>query len=188
MNTGHDTSPASRVTCRAPGSVRQQLQAIARALGRGRPAARSTSASAPSPTRSARPATTAPTMSPGVPLPRAALRRGPRGDPSRAMHVVPPRARRRARDRSPTEPTAATATRDLDVKNGSPRRLAPHARRGQRWDTCLGCHDFHGNHGLSHRPARRRDRPAAIQTYLDGGPSPYPAPIIRARTPEVTTP
>jgi hypothetical protein len=59
----------------------------------------------------------------------------------------------------------------------------------QRWDTCLGCHDFHGNHGLK-SPVRLDAAipPAAIQSYLDGGASPYPAPIVRARTPEVTTP
>lgn len=44
----------------------------------------------------------------------------------------------------------------------------------QRWGTCLGCHDFHGNH--------KRKAPALmsealterqIQLYLDGGQSPY---------------
>lgn len=59
----------------------------------------------------------------------------------------------------------------------------------QRWDSCLGCHDFHGNHGMT-SPTRIVDAipPAAIRTYLRGGASPYPPPIVRARTPEVKTP
>jgi len=44
----------------------------------------------------------------------------------------------------------------------------------ERWTTCLGCHDFHGNHLME--TARRLDDalpPARIRTYLDGGASPY---------------
>jgi hypothetical protein len=51
-----------------------------------------------------------------------------------------------------------------------------------RWETCLGCHDFHGNH--RHVAPRRLDQalsPAQIRAYLDGGPSPYGPPIRRAR-------
>ncbi len=59
----------------------------------------------------------------------------------------------------------------------------------QRWESCLGCHDYHGNHGMT-PPVRLeaaipRD---VIDTYLRGGPSPYPAPIVRARAPEVKAP
>ena len=58
----------------------------------------------------------------------------------------------------------------------------------RRWDTCLGCHDYHGNH--AHRAPRRLEEalpPAAIRGYLDGGPSPYGAPIRRATNLEVKT-
>ncbi len=43
-----------------------------------------------------------------------------------------------------------------------------------RFDTCLQCHDFHGNH-LYTLPETLEDRfdPAAVEAYLDGGPSPY---------------
>lgn len=58
-----------------------------------------------------------------------------------------------------------------------------------RWDSCLGCHDYHGNH--AHAAPRRLDAaidPARIADYFTGGPSPYGPPIHRAIEPEVTTP
>lgn len=68
----------------------------------------------------------------------------------------------------------------LDVPH---RELA----RAGRWDTCLGCHDYHGNHALESPAHLDAAIPrAAIDGYLRGGPSPYPAPIVRARPPEVT--
>ncbi|WP_374086973.1 cytochrome c3 family protein [Methylomicrobium lacus] len=52
----------------------------------------------------------------------------------------------------------------------------PHARliADKRWATCLGCHDFHGNHPI--KTATRvaeAIRPEAIRAYFEGGPSPY---------------
>ncbi len=44
----------------------------------------------------------------------------------------------------------------------------------KRWETCLGCHDFHGNHErktpkmMSEVLSKER-----IQQYFDGGKSPY---------------
>jgi hypothetical protein len=77
----------------------------------------------------------------------------------------------------------------LDVKD-DPLDTSHHTLvAAQRWDTCLGCHDYHGNHGLlaPHR-LEQAIAPAAIQAYLRGGRSPYPAPIVRAHPPEVSTP
>jgi hypothetical protein len=58
----------------------------------------------------------------------------------------------------------------------------------ERWETCLGCHDFHGNHAMK-APHRLHDAipPDQIRTYFDGGRSPYPDPIRRALNPEDTT-
>ncbi|MDX1569343.1 MAG: cytochrome c3 family protein [Xanthomonadales bacterium] len=44
-----------------------------------------------------------------------------------------------------------------------------------RWETCLGCHDFHGNHAAWEVPERMSEAlaPEVIQAYLDGGESPY---------------
>lgn len=60
------------------------------------------------------------------------------------------------------------------------------AATGQ-WESCLGCHDFHGNHA-GKPPPRMGDAhtPTTIRTYLDGGPSPYGPAIRRAITPEQT--
>ena len=58
----------------------------------------------------------------------------------------------------------------------------PHAelvRRGS-WLTCLGCHDFHGNHVME-TPTRVKDAiaPHFIQQYFQKGPSPYPRALRR---------
>lgn len=44
----------------------------------------------------------------------------------------------------------------------------------KRWDTCLTCHDFHGNHPVKapHRFEEARDL-AAVRAYLADGPDPY---------------
>jgi hypothetical protein len=57
----------------------------------------------------------------------------------------------------------------------------------RRWDTCLGCHDFHGNH--AGKPPRRLADAIAIdriRRYFAGGASPYGAPVVRAVPPEVS--
>lgn len=63
----------------------------------------------------------------------------------------------------------------LDVSH---ERLAAEGR----FETCLACHDYHGNHA---RPAPRllaRAYPLEeVSAYLRGGPSPYGAPVTPAR-------
>jgi hypothetical protein len=77
--------------------------------------------------------------------------------------------------RATVVPTAcATCHQKLDLKR-DPLDV-PHRELVARkeWQTCLGCHDFHGNHK---RVAQTRLEDAhAISTiidYLSGGPSPY---------------
>ena len=51
--------------------------------------------------------------------------------------------------------------------------------RERRFSTCLGCHDFHGNHVM--KPSERMSEvvaPDRIEAYLRGGKSPYP-PALR---------
>jgi hypothetical protein len=52
----------------------------------------------------------------------------------------------------------------------------PHERliSEERWETCLGCHDFHGNHVMRTRKLLGEAiAPAAIRSYFEGGPSPF---------------
>ncbi|MDO9162602.1 MAG: cytochrome c3 family protein [Methylococcaceae bacterium] len=43
-----------------------------------------------------------------------------------------------------------------------------------RWESCLGCHDFHGNHIMKTPKTVEQIIPAEkIQAYFQGGPSPY---------------
>lgn len=53
-----------------------------------------------------------------------------------------------------------------------------------QWTTCLGCHDFHGNHALE--VARRLDdaiAPERVRAYFDGARSPYGVPVHSATHP-----
>lgn len=48
----------------------------------------------------------------------------------------------------------------------------------QRWDTCLGCHDFHGNHDMKMPTELNHAIPAnKISAYFKGAQSPYPGPV-----------
>jgi hypothetical protein len=70
---------------------------------------------------------------------------------------------------------------DLDVENDPldvPHRMLVQT---QQWQSCLGCHDYHGNHALK-PPTRLRNAIAAdaIRAYLRGGASPYPPTLVHA--------
>lgn len=44
----------------------------------------------------------------------------------------------------------------------------------KRWESCLGCHDFHGNHLMKTSKTVEQIIPAEkIRAYFQGGPSPY---------------
>lgn len=52
----------------------------------------------------------------------------------------------------------------------------PHAAliKADEWGSCLGCHDFHGNHLMTVRKQLHEViPPAQILEYFQGGPSPY---------------
>lgn len=45
----------------------------------------------------------------------------------------------------------------------------------ERWQSCLGCHDFHGNHVMETNEVMERViAQHLILDYFNGGPSPYP--------------
>lgn len=46
----------------------------------------------------------------------------------------------------------------------------------EAWQTCLGCHDFHGNHVMTTPTDPSRSFSLmAVEDYFDGGASPYPS-------------
>ncbi|MBR0757616.1 cytochrome c3 family protein [Bradyrhizobium jicamae] len=70
--------------------------------------------------------------------------------------------------------SCATCHQDLALKNDpldvSHRELIAKAQ----WTTCLGCHDYHGNHKRQTQQKLEDAYAAkAITDYLAGGPSPY---------------
>jgi len=47
------------------------------------------------------------------------------------------------------------------------------------WETCMGCHDFHGNHKMElETTVGRSIKTAKIQTYFNTAPTPYSGEII----------
>lgn len=70
---------------------------------------------------------------------------------------------------------------DLELKNDPIDVSHVDLARQQRWQTCLGCHDFHGNHVMD-TPKRLSDAHslAELDRYFAGGKSPYPN-ELRAR-------
>lgn len=60
----------------------------------------------------------------------------------------------------------------------------PHKQlaKEERWDSCLQCHDFHGNHHWQWPIDTNNAIPVSkIQDYFDGGPSPYGERILKAK-------
>ena len=53
-----------------------------------------------------------------------------------------------------------------------------------RWNTCLRCHDYQGNHTLvAPKQFSRAWSRAAVDAYLQGAPAPYPnKTTVRAKT------
>jgi hypothetical protein len=54
--------------------------------------------------------------------------------------------------------------------------------REKRWDTCLQCHDYHGNHKWR-APLRLVDATTVdvLEKYMKTGPSPFGSPVIKAK-------
>jgi hypothetical protein len=180
MNAGHATLECERCHREAPGSVRQQLQSVARTwVGLDDHAAdvgfRSVS------NREC-------TSCHDRPNDRHPTSRflEPRFAEARAA-IAPERCDSCHREHEGVRVTIVETTYcrhchgELVVKQ-DPLDV-PHAElvRDARWETCLGCHDFHGNHAA--QPPQRLDEAipvARIREYFDGGPSPYGAPVLRA--------
>jgi len=84
------------------------------------------------------------------------------------------------REHSQARVTAPVATYCVschaDLKVRDDRTSPTHAQLllQKRWDSCLQCHDYHGNHGWK-APLRLRDGASLqlLQRYMKDGPSPF---------------
>jgi ferredoxin-NADP reductase/bacterioferritin-associated ferredoxin len=115
----------------------------------------------------------------------------PRFDQARA-EIAPQLCVSCHREHTAVRVTAPTATycvschQDLKVKNDKVSPTHDYLVQNKRWETCLQCHDYHGNHKWS-APLKLQDAHSidVLDKYLKGGPSPFGATIVKAK-PEKT--
>jgi uncharacterized CHY-type Zn-finger protein len=173
MNTGHEQLSCDSCHRPAPGTVRQQLQANARyAIGlRAEPV-----------DFGERRVENADCLSCHErPFDRHPVSRfsEPRFEKARAAAGVQ-RCAGCHREHTGTRVTSAMTVCEnchSDVKLRADPLDVSHAQLAQegRFSTCLGCHDFHGNHVM--KLAKNMSEvfaPEQIEAYLHGGRSPYP--------------
>lgn len=79
----------------------------------------------------------------------------------------------------------ATCHSDVEVESDTTRPTHAQLAHDMRWDTCLSCHDFHGNH--AHTPPvdlKNGIAPSAIAAYFHSAESPYGKPVIKGKKPK----
>jgi hypothetical protein len=83
---------------------------------------------------------------------------------------------------APSTGYCVSCHQDLKVKDDKTSPTHDDLLRNKQWTTCLQCHDYHGNHKRN-APLRLQDAPTleVLNKYLQGGPSPFGATIVKAR-------
>ena len=71
---------------------------------------------------------------------------------------------------------------DMKVKDDKTSPTHDFLVRNKRWESCLQCHDYHGNHKFN-TPLRLQDAHTldVLEKYLKGGPSPFGSPIVKSK-------
>ncbi len=81
----------------------------------------------------------------------------------------------------------ATCHSDMKVKDDPTRPTHAALINSARWDTCLTCHDFHGNHAYTPpNDLKEALDPGAVAAYFGSGESPYGPPVAKSKQPEKT--
>lgn len=87
-----------------------------------------------------------------------------------------------ARVTAPRANYCASCHAEMKVKDDKVSPTHAQLLLQKRWETCLQCHDYHGNHRAG-APLRLQDAatPDLLHKYLQGGPSPYGPTVVKAR-------
>jgi hypothetical protein len=87
-----------------------------------------------------------------------------------------------ARVTVPTAGYCVNCHQDLKVKDDKASPTHDYLVQNKRWETCLQCHDYHGNHRWN-APLRLQDATAleVLNKYLLNGPSPYGATVVKSK-------
>ena len=172
-NTGHAALACTDCHKAAPGTVRQQLQAKVQFwLGR-----RATDAAFGHEPRRQRAMHRA--VTPAIRIPTRCIAFSSRNSPRRAPSTAQTSCVSCHREHTGVRVTMAATScaschGDLELKREpldvSHRELV--ARKD--WTSCLGCHDYHGNHKRAAQTRLDAAYPlSAVADYFAGGPSPY---------------
>jgi predicted CXXCH cytochrome family protein len=83
---------------------------------------------------------------------------------------------------APNTAYCVSCHQDLKVKGDKTSPTHDFLVRNKRWETCLQCHDYHGNHKWN-APLRLQDGHAleVLDKYMKGGPSPFGAAIVKSK-------
>jgi len=83
---------------------------------------------------------------------------------------------------APSTGYCVSCHQDLKVKEDRTSPTHDYLVRNKQWTSCLQCHDYHGNHKWN-APLRLQDGATleVLNKYLQGGPSPFGEPVVKAR-------
>jgi ferredoxin-NADP reductase/bacterioferritin-associated ferredoxin len=83
---------------------------------------------------------------------------------------------------APVSTYCVSCHQDLKVKDDKASPSHDFLLANRRWETCMQCHDYHGNHRWN-TPLRLTDAATIerLDAYMRGGPSPYGATVVKAK-------